>query len=32
MVMKHKLIISVLVGLCFSYVSYGWAWSHTLIG
>lgn len=29
--MKRKLIISIFFGLCFSYVSYGWAWSHKLI-
>ena len=30
--MKRRLIISMLAILCFSGVSYGWGWSHKLIG
>jgi hypothetical protein len=30
--MKRKLIVSILAALCFSVASYGWAWSHKLIG
>ena len=32
MSMKRKLIMSLLAALCFSCASYGWAWSHKLIG
>ena len=32
MSMIRKLIVSILAVLCFSVASYGWAWSHKLIG